>query len=81
MNRIGAKVTVSGDMHARLDCDCSHQASVSVGTIAIRDGTNNYERLANKPRIEGMELVGNVTLPELKVAVATEHDIDKAFFG
>ena len=76
-----AKVTVSGDVHAKLSCTDQPNASVSMGTVLIRDGTNDYERLIHKPSIEGHTLVGNSTLPQIGVHDITEQDIDQIIYG
>lgn len=43
-------------------------------------GTNNYEKLKNKPRINSVELLGNKTSDDLKLQSKMEsitaHDID-----
>lgn len=77
---LDAKVSISKDVHARLTCDCGHNASLSVGTVMIRDGTDDYEQLRNKPSIEGKELVGDVTLPEIKVAAMTTEEIERILY-
>lgn len=45
------------------------------------EGTGNYERLVNKPSIEGHTLVGDSTLPQIGVGDITEQDIDRIIFG
>lgn len=37
---VSAKVSVSGDIHATVSCDGTTHGTVSVGTVTIRDGTN-----------------------------------------
>lgn len=39
------------------------------------EGTYDYEDLVNKPRIEGVELVGNRTFPQLKLSPIDPLDI------
>lgn len=41
----------------------------------------DYEKLANKPSIEGTVLIGNRTLPQIGVGNITEQDIDKLLYG
>lgn len=78
---VNAKVSVSGDVNAKVSCDCETSASVSVGTVTIRDGTNDYERLVHLPSIEGTVLKGDRTLPQIGVGLITEQDIDNIVFG
>lgn len=78
---VNARVTVSGDMHAKVSCDCGPSAQVSVGTVTIRDGTNDYERLVHLPSIEGTVLKGDRTLPQIGVGLITEQDIDTIIYG
>ncbi len=40
-------------------------------------GTTNYERLSNKPSINGVELIGDVTLSNIMSDV-TEDDVEEA---
>ena len=78
---VSAKVTVSGDIHAKVSCDGGIGGKVSVGTVTIRDGTNDYERLVNLPSIEGTVLKGDRTLPQIGVGLITEQDIDNIIYG
>ena len=78
---LNAKVTVSGDVHAKVSCNDGIGASVSMGTVLIRDGTNDYERLIHKPSIEGHTLIGDSTLPQIGVGDITEQAIDNIIFG
>lgn len=78
---IDAKVTVSNEIEARLDCDCDQLATVTVGTVTIRDGTNDYEKLVHLPSIDGHTLKGDSTLPQIGVGLITEQDIDNIIFG
>lgn len=41
-------------------------------TIQVNDGNNNYEDLINRPKIEGVDLIGNLTFENLGVASATD---------
>ena len=78
---LNAQVTVSKDIQAKVSCSDTTNASVSMGTVLIRDGTNDYERLINKPSIEGHTLIGNSTLPQIGVNDITEQAIDQIIFG
>ena len=44
-------------------------------------GTLNYNALINHPRIEGHELIGNKSFPELGLRNITQQDIDEIIFG
>ena len=44
--------------------------------ISTTGGTNDYNDLANKPSIEGVELIGDKTLEELGVEALTPQEID-----
>ena len=48
-------------------------------------GTNNYEKLKNKPSINSVELLGNKTSDDLKlqskIESITAHDIDVLMYG
>ena len=76
-----AKVTVSGDVRAVVSCSDQPRADVSMGTVVIRDGTNDYNQLVHKPSIEGRTLEGDSTLPQIGVGLITEQDIDRIIFG
>ena len=41
-------------------------------TIQVNDGTNDYEDLINRPKIEGVDLIGNKTFEDLGAASATD---------
>jgi hypothetical protein len=41
-------------------------------TIQVNDGNNDYEDLINRPKIEGVDLIGNLTFENLGVASATD---------
>lgn len=43
--------------------------------------SNNYNELNNKPKIEGVELVGNKTFPDLGLNTITEQEIDNLIYG
>lgn len=47
---------------------------LNAGNVEL--GTTNYEKLENKPLINGVELVGNKTLEEL--GIATKEDVENA---
>lgn len=75
------KVTVSGDVHAKVSIGGQPTASVSVDTVTIRDGTNDYNRLVNQPSIEGHILLGNSTIAQIGVGEITPQEIDQLIYG
>ncbi|MBQ9021568.1 MAG: hypothetical protein IJ113_06100 [Eggerthellaceae bacterium] len=77
---VSAKVSVSGDIHATVSCDGTTHGTVSVGTVTIRDGTNDYERLVHKPSIEGHTLTGDSTIDQIGVGTLTVQDIEKILY-
>lgn len=78
---LNGKVTISGGVNASATVSPGVKSSASVGTIVMRDGTNDYERLVHKPSIEGHELVGDSTLMQIGVATLTEQEIDRIIYG
>lgn len=78
---VHAKVSVTQDLHASVTIGGQPNASVSVGTFATRDGTKDYEKLDNLPRIEGCVLKGDRTIGEIGVGTITPQDIDNLIFG
>lgn len=50
-------------------------------SIEGAEGTNDYNRLINKPSINAVELIGNKSFPQLGLDVISEQDIDKIIFG
>lgn len=41
------------------------------------EGTNNYEDLTNKPKIEGKTLIGNKTLSDLNIKALTNTELEE----
>lgn len=78
---VHARVKVTGDVRAKVSIGGQENARVSVGTVAIRDGTNDYERLTNLPSIEGTVLKGDRTIGEIGVGTITPQDIDRLIYG
>lgn len=58
----------------------NNQSILGSGNITIRGGgggsggTSNYDELSNKPKINGVELIGNKTSSQLNLATKTEVD-------
>lgn len=71
MNTINGTVSITKDI----------EGAVSIGTKFYESGTTDYNRLINKPSIEGHTLQGDSTLPEIGVGTITPQDIDNLIFG
>lgn len=54
--------------------------SASMGEVQIVE-TGDYNKLKNKPRIEGRELIGDKTYNQLGLFDVTPQDIDEMMFG
>lgn len=46
------------------------------GDVALPAGTSNYEDLENKPKINGVELIGDKTNEELGIDELSNQDIE-----
>lgn len=49
--------------------------------ISQAGGTNDYNRLINKPSINDMELIGNKSFTDLHLDAITPQQIDDIIFG
>lgn len=63
-------VTINANSH--LIVTLSDGSTIDVGLIQGGGGTDDYEDLINRPKIEGTELIGNKTFENLGVASATD---------
>lgn len=61
--------------HARLSKNI--EASARVGQTVTVNGVSDYNRLRNKPRIEGVELVGDLTFPQLNLSRITNSELEE----
>ena len=68
MSGIGIDITQALDLRTGL--------KVAPGT----SGTDNYEKLKNKPSIEGVTLQGDKTFPELGVRPLSVQEIEKILY-
>ena len=73
-------LTIDGDMSAVLTIDDDVSASMGVGTVIMRDGTNDYNDLINKPSIEDITLEGNKTMEQLGVRTMTVQEIERILY-
>lgn len=76
---LNAKLTISGGVRAKVYCNDQPKSALSVGTVVIRDGTNNYEELIKKPSINSVELVGDKTFEDLGDTPLTNLEIQEIF--
>ena len=65
-----ANVEVNANSH--LIVTLSDGSTIDAGLIQGGGGTDDYEDLTNKPKIEGTELIGNKTFEDLGIASATD---------
>ena len=73
--------TIDIDIEINTDSSIDTDIQTSDGEIDTdielsTNGTNDYNDLANKPSIEGVELIGDKTLQELGVEALTPQEID-----
>ena len=74
--------TIDIDIEINTDSSIDTDIQTSDGEIDTdielsANGTNDYNDLANKPSIEGVELIGDKTLEELGVEALTPQEIDE----
>ena len=63
-------VTINANSH--LIVTLSDGSTIDSGLIQGGSGTDDYEDLINRPKIEGVDLIGNKTFEDLGVASATD---------
>lgn len=59
----------------------SPQLELTISHKSDSGGTNNYNRLINKPSIQGTTLQGDKSFEELGLHRVTEQDIDRIIYG
>lgn len=69
---IEAKASIDSSINADVSIKSNVGVDVGIGRAVEINGTTNYERLSNKPRIEGVELVGNLLSSQLNLATKAE---------
>lgn len=61
----------------------TNPVDVGINTPVIQTGSNDYEKLNNKPKINGVEVVGDKTSSDYglqdEIEFCTNLDIDKLF--
>lgn len=53
------------------------RACAHLGQTIYFDGSNDYNKLTNKPKIEGVELVGDLTFPQLNLTRITNSELEE----
>lgn len=69
------KLTVAEPDAVTLGLDSGDNAALNVGSTTVVF-VNDYEELRNKPRIEGMELIGDKTFEELNLQSLTNQELE-----
>lgn len=69
---IKAEPSIKSGVDADVSIKSNVGVDVGIGRAVEINGTTNYERLSNKPRIEGVELVGNLLSSQLNLATKAE---------
>lgn len=71
------KLTVAENDAVTLGLGAEESASLSAGSTTVVS-INDYEELRNKPSIEGVELIGDVSLDDLGVSAIIQADLAEA---
>ena len=70
-------IDIEIDNESSIDTDIqTSDGEIDTDIELSANGTNDYNDLANKPSIEGVELIGDKTLEELGVEALTPQEID-----
>lgn len=68
-------LTVVDKENARLSLGGDESASLSAGSTTLVS-TSDYENLRNRPRIEGVELIGDKSFEELNLQRLTNTELE-----
>ena len=72
MNKTNIPVQVALELESN-----THEYTLGVEeNIAITGGTNDYEKLKNKPSINGVELVKNKSFSDLGMDIISNHELE-----
>lgn len=63
--KCGVEFTICDGHEVEFDICDNNEYGFDVGTPVINSGSKDYEKLDNKPQINGVELVGNKFLQDL----------------
>ena len=69
------RLTVAEPDAVTLGLDSGDNAALNVGSTTVVS-VNDYEELRNKPRIEGVELIGDKTFEELNLQSLTNSELE-----
>ena len=66
-------------VHVALELESNtHEYTLGVEeSIGITGGTNDYEKLKNKPSINGVELVKNKSFDDLGMSIISNHELEE----
>jgi len=79
LRQISGKLTGSLSAPASMCGELSQQKTLTGGISLPDGGEKNYERLSNKPQINGVELVGDKNIEQLGVTTMTNIEIKSIF--
>lgn len=72
---------IDNDEEIELSVVHDKDVNLAVDNEIYKDFARDYNDLKNKPRVEGVELVGDKTLEELGMRNITPQEIDKIIYG
>lgn len=68
------------DAHIEFCCECDPKLEVSTDAIEV-GGTSDYNKLTNKPTIEGVELKRGMSLSDFGLNEITPEVVKEYWFG
>lgn len=72
MNKTNIPVQVELELESN-----THEYTLGVEeNIGLTGGTNNYEKLKNKPAINGVELIQNKSFEDLGMSIITNQELE-----
>ena len=78
VHKINVDVTNSNEIDINAEVDIN-DINMPIKDVAYILSNGNYERLANKPKINAIELTGNKTFEELGLEECLNQDIEDMF--
>ena len=78
VNKINVEVTNSNEIDINAEVD-ANDINIQIKDVAYIATNGNYEKLANKPKINTVELTGNKTFEELGLEECLNQDIEDMF--
>ena len=73
---IHVNARLAKDIHANARLSDPIKANAGLGQTVLTSGTSDYKKLKNKPRIEGVELVGDLSFPQLNMSKLINSEIE-----